>query len=200
MNESSGITSATANASERFPHRMKRKRHKTVMKLCNDFETEGCDGSPSDRTKVCVASERFPHRMMRKRHKRAWVVFTGDTDLAWLRFLKPGFRHCFVLLHDGRHWVSVDPLSNYMEVLVHHLPPAFDLPAWLRDRGQHVVAAPLCRTVQCCAPLGVFSCVEAVKRILGLHNRFILTPWQLYRFLQHTRHCEAQSNEAIQKR
>jgi len=34
------------------------------------------------------------------------------------------------------------------------------------------------------APWMPFSCVEAVKRVLGIHKSFILTPWQLYRFLR----------------
>ena len=33
------------------------------------------------------------------------------------------------------------------------------------------------------APLGVFSCVETVKRLLGLRTRWVFTPWQLHRFL-----------------
>ncbi len=28
-----------------------------------------------------------------------------------------------------------------------------------------------------------FTCVEAAKRVLGLHDRRVVTPWQLYRRL-----------------
>ena len=34
------------------------------------------------------------------------------------------------------------------------------------------------------APWGPFTCVEAVKRVLGVRARFILTPWRLYKFLR----------------
>lgn len=115
--------------------------------------------------------------------QNAWVVFSGETDLPWLRMLKPGFRHCFVLMNDGRHWVSIDPLANHTEVTVHHVPASFDLPKWLADRGQKVVTAPVCRTRRNVAPVGLFTCVEAVKRVLGLHDGFVFTPWQLYRRL-----------------
>jgi len=114
--------------------------------------------------------------------RKAWVVFSGQTDLFWLKILKPGFRHCYALLHDGRHWLSFDPLSNYTEILVHNVPPDFDVPAWLRARGHFVVPAPLMRP-RCAAPWMIYSCVEAVKRIIGLHARFVFTPWQLYRHL-----------------
>lgn len=114
--------------------------------------------------------------------QKAWVVFSGQSDLAWLKILKPGFRHCYVLLNDGRHWISVDPLSNSMEVSVHHVPAEFDFPLWLKDRGHKIVPAAIERR-QKQAPWGLFTCVEAVKRILGIHSPFIITPWQLYRHL-----------------
>lgn len=115
-------------------------------------------------------------------HVNAFVVFTGKTDIPWLKVLKAGFRHCFVLLNDGAHWVSVDPLSNYTDVLVHDLPPDFDLPLYLRRRGMRVVQVKP-RRQQKQAPPGLFTCVESVKRVLGIHSPFIVTPWQFYRFL-----------------
>jgi hypothetical protein len=34
------------------------------------------------------------------------------------------------------------------------------------------------------APLRPYTCVEAVKRILGLHAPWVITPWQLYGLLR----------------
>lgn len=117
-------------------------------------------------------------------HQDIWVVFSGETDLPWLKFLKQGFRHCFVLINDGQRWVSVDPLSPYTEILVyHHVSPSFDLPLWLEGRGYKVVRSFVDRNNNKQAPIMVFTCVEAIKRILGLHKRFIFTPWQLYKAL-----------------
>lgn len=115
-----------------------------------------------------------------KPRQNAWVVFTGQADLPWLKLLKPGFRHCFVALHDGRHWLTLDPLSPHMEAQIHNLPPEFDLPRLLKAEGLTVIRTKLHHDHRRPAPLMLFTCVEAVKRILGIHNRFILTPWQLY--------------------
>lgn len=115
--------------------------------------------------------------------QKAYVVFTGKTEIRWLRFLRRGFRHCFVLLNDGHHWVSVDPLSSYTDILVHHVPADFDFPAWMEKRGYRVLKAPITRSMTV-APIGIFSCVEAVKRILGLHKRWIITPFQLHQYLK----------------
>jgi hypothetical protein len=118
---------------------------------------------------------------------KAWVVFCSEADLPWLRILKPGYRHCFVLMHDGKSWLSLDPLLNHTEVQVHHhVPAGFDLPRWLAARGQKVIAAPVSRARREPAPLRLYTCVEAVKRVLGLHARFVFTPWQLYRHLAKT--------------
>ena len=120
-----------------------------------------------------------------KTGQEIWVVFNGRTDLPWLRLLKPGFRHCYVMINDGERWVSVDPLSHYMEIVVHHhLPVDFDLPGWLEKRGLCVVKAEKQYGHTRPAPAMPFSCVEAVKRILGIHKRFLFTPWQLYRHLR----------------
>lgn len=115
--------------------------------------------------------------------QKAWVVFSGKADVPWLRLLKPGFRHCFVLLHDGRHWLSVDPMLNYMDVQYQKVPRDFDVADWLKERGETIVPAPVCRDVKIPAPWSPFTCVEAVKRVLGIHARGVLTPWQLYRYL-----------------
>ncbi len=115
---------------------------------------------------------------------RAWVVFSGETDLRCLRILKPGFRHCFVILNDGQNWITLDPLSNYMDVLVHrHVPAAFDLPAWLAGRGQVLLPAVPDRAGSKPHWPMPMTCVEAVKRYLGLRKPLIITPWQLYRHL-----------------
>ena len=113
----------------------------------------------------------------------AWAVFTGQTELRWLKLLKPGFRHCFVLLNDGRHWITIDPLSPFMEVAVQPVGADFDLPGWLSQQGLIVAKTRVRRGLARPAPWSLFTCVEAVKRVLGIHARFIVTPWQLYRRL-----------------
>jgi hypothetical protein len=115
---------------------------------------------------------------------RAWAVFTGQTDLAWLRLLKPGFRHCFLALNDGRHWLTLDPLATFTELAVQPVPADFDLAGWYRANGLTVVEAAMVRGHCRPAPLGPFSCVEALKRALGIHDRWLLTPFQLYRHLR----------------
>ena len=117
-------------------------------------------------------------------NRQGWVIFTNQTELPWVRMLKKGYRHCFILINDGEQWISIDPMANYMDVVVHHVPCAFDLPDWLSARGHSVIPAYLDNEVSRAAPWMLFTCVEACKRILGIHKRFIFTPWQLFQYLE----------------
>ncbi len=116
-------------------------------------------------------------------YARALVVFSGSTGVRWLRWLKPGYRHCFVAVDDGIEWLTVDPLLHRLEIRASGLPSAFDLAAEYRRLALDVIdvvpaAVPVRR-----APLGLFTCVETVKRLLGIRARWVLTPWQLRRWL-----------------
>lgn len=114
---------------------------------------------------------------------RALVVFTDGQDIWWLRLLRPGFRHVLVALHTAGHWLIVNPLAHVTRVDLVTDRPGLDLAAWFRDQGHTVVETrtrvPPLRE----APWSPMTCVEVVKRLLGLHARWTLTPHALYRRL-----------------
>ncbi|MBC7953422.1 MAG: hypothetical protein H7Z12_16580 [Rhodospirillaceae bacterium] len=119
--------------------------------------------------------------------RHALLVFSGQSDLWWLRLLKPGFRHCFVALSGSGGWVVVDPLSH--RTCVAHIPfgPEYDLAGWYRAHGLTVVKAKVFSPSKRVAPVRAYSCVESVKRILGIHAGWVLTPWQLFRYVNKSR-------------
>ncbi|MCE2510386.1 MAG: hypothetical protein J4G10_05350 [Alphaproteobacteria bacterium] len=117
------------------------------------------------------------------------VIFSDQTDLPWLRLLKRGYRHCFLVILQGTRWLVYDPLVHRTEIIMLDLPPDFDLADWYRQHGLRVIATkilpaasrfPACRMF---LPLRPFTCVEAVKRVLGLRAAQVFTPWQLYQHL-----------------
>ena len=67
--------------------------------------------------------------------------------------------------------------------MVQEVPADFDLRAFYEERGMRCVTAALAPTPLRCAPPGPFTCVEAVKRALGLRAPLVWTPRQLYRHL-----------------
>jgi len=119
-----------------------------------------------------------------KNQKRLWIVFTGETDIAWLKILKPGFRHCYALYHDGQHWLTIDPLSSYTDLeILSDIAAECHLPFLLQQQGLTVVEAKIPTLVARAAPIAFYSCVEAIKRLIGLHRVTVITPWQLYQYL-----------------
>lgn len=112
------------------------------------------------------------------------VVFTDQTDLWWLKFLRRGFRHCFVLIRFADIWISVDALAHKTEVMRIDLPDSINIRGWLESQGETVIAYPPRVTKETPLYPSFFSCVESVKRVLGLRKPCILTPWQLYKFLK----------------
>lgn len=115
--------------------------------------------------------------------KTALVVFIDNTEVGLLRFLKPGFRHCFVIL-GGRHgWVFLNPLLHRTElewIDGYDHGDAAALTGFYRRLGYTVLqTAPLDPPRWTSLPL-LHSCVEVVKRVLGVNACWVWTPWQLY--------------------
>lgn len=115
---------------------------------------------------------------------RAVAVFSGDAGIWWLRLLKPGFRHCFVAVEVQGGWVVVEPMSHYTMVTHLSLPAGFDLAGWYRTRGLAAVEVRVVEPARRAMPWRPYSCVEAAKRVLGVRAGWVLTPWQLFRFLR----------------
>lgn len=110
----------------------------------------------------------------------AVVGFVGQSGLWWLRPLRPGFRHCFVAVRHDPVWVVIDPLSHHTLTRVEAI---IDLAGFYRQRGITVVTTCCRQPPRRPAPWRPCTCVETVKRILGIQTGWIVTPWQLYRHL-----------------
>ncbi|MFO1152109.1 MAG: hypothetical protein U1E42_00385 [Rhodospirillales bacterium] len=113
----------------------------------------------------------------------ALVIFDDDTTLKWLRPLRPGFRHCFVAISRGDHWIICNPFSHYTDLEVVHGTTAAAMAEWFCHHGLRVVETVARTPPPRCAPLRPFTCVEVVKRTLGLRAPWVFTPRQLHRHL-----------------
>lgn len=114
----------------------------------------------------------------------ALVVFRDHTEIAWLRWLKRGFRHCAVVVRIGGEWVMIDSLSHSICVGKFGAEPMQHLARRYRRAGHIVVETAVGEGKARVAPPLPFTCVEAVKRVLGVQSWFVLTPYQLYRHLR----------------
>jgi hypothetical protein len=121
----------------------------------------------------------------RSQPRLALVVFVDHAESPWLRGLRAGFRHCFVVVRQELAWLACEPLTDRLELVLLPLPEAFDLPGFYATQGHTVLLGPtradLPRRGLALAPL---TCVEVVKRLLGIRAAWVMTPWQLYRHLK----------------
>jgi len=122
---------------------------------------------------------------MSQYNRKAWVVFTAKNDIWFLRFLKTGYKHCFILLQDGEHLISFDPLATHAEIsIISNFSNEDALMSWLINQGHMVVSAKFFDATNKISPIAILNCVESIKRVLGIQKRFISTPYQLYKFLK----------------
>ena len=122
-------------------------------------------------------------RTMKRGRGKGYVFFTDNTDLWWLRWLKSGFRHCCLVICREDSLILVDPLSHQLVLDVCVAVDEASFRRWLTSCGMVYVAVEVRDSAQRVAPLGLLTCVEVIKRILGIRRRRLITPWQLYRFL-----------------
>jgi hypothetical protein len=116
--------------------------------------------------------------------QEALVVFEDRSDARLLRWLRPGFRHCFCLTGGDRRWTLCDPLKSHLAIASIDGLTAPDLARRLGTPGRRVLHGML-GTSDPSPSLGLrpLTCVEIVKRLIGLQARSVVTPYQLYRRL-----------------
>ncbi len=127
----------------------------------------------------------------------AVVVFTDAADLPWLRLLRPGFRHCFAVLRRGGAWVALDPLAHVtrLELVPGSLArDAAAVAAVYRALGAAALVVEVREPPRRLAPIRPYTCVEAVKRLIGRRAPRVVTPWQLHRLLNEENKIIKQEN------
>ena len=91
--------------------------------------------------------------------RTAYVVFSNEATLFWLRLLKPGFRHCAMIMPASdrpRGWTIIDPLSHHLLIDELNVPDGHpDLPEQLRQAGHTLVAVTMFRPPPRPAPINV---------------------------------------------
>lgn len=113
-----------------------------------------------------------------------YIVFMNSDHLP-CKILKKGFQHCYLLFYDGENWGHLDYKSHMIDFKIYRdIPPSFDLPRWIISKGMHVVKLKNIHYKQRPMPLAVFTCVEAIKRHLGIRSHFVRTPYQLYKYIR----------------
>lgn len=109
------------------------------------------------------------------------VVFVGKADCRLLKFLKSGFRHCFVAFQKNDQWIICDSLKRYIEFTVIDPHFNFNLGKFYYNQGYKVFSGYISHTKKLgWIPPELLTCVTVAKRIIGIRSFLTFTPWQLY--------------------
>lgn len=120
-----------------------------------------------------------------QRQLKGYVIYSPNKSW-WGRWFGR-FAHCYVILRQPNQWVEVHHHFSYTNISVY--PPGY---AWAKEVEGIIQPFNLefpYTEMRCKQVLALFTCVETVKSLLGIGDWRIVTPYQLYRYLdgQHTK-------------
>jgi len=114
------------------------------------------------------------------RFTSAVVAFGGQPTFWWMHFLKPGFYHCLVALKSQNEWLLIDPLLHYIDIVYVFQG---DIHLFFRQHGYTMVDVSIQEPSAKHMHIWPVTCVETVKRIIGVHKLSVFTPFKLFRYL-----------------
>ena len=101
-----------------------------------------------------------------------YIVFTKAKTMGWIRrFLHPGISHCFAVWPDNGRWQVYDHSVSRIGIFT-------------VDSLNDIIAKSIVVKVdanQTGWTFGLNTCVSSVKKLIGIKDPFLLTPFQLYK-------------------
>ena len=121
-------------------------------------------------------------RARRIRARMKYFIIWCDSQEPHLRWMKKGFRHVWIIAHgDDNETIVLDLLSLSYEIKFmghYRLDQLFDY--WFEQGYRALRVEPGRCRIWLPGPL---TCVTVIKRFLGIFSPFVITPYQLWKFL-----------------
>jgi hypothetical protein len=112
------------------------------------------------------------------------LVFEDRSERGLIRILRPGFRHCFCLIRSSTGWLLCDPLKRSLRLeAIGEYDPLTLAEALARNNRTVLLGTLLPKAGDPSPRFRPITCVEIVKRVLGLSLPGVLTPHQLFQAL-----------------
>lgn len=108
------------------------------------------------------------------------IIFTGKCALRFLRVLRLGYRHCCIIIKLGNDNILIDTMSHKTSISVIDGKLLQLFIQLYMDEGYTVLETSMREPKALVCTLRPHTCVEAAKRIIGIQDGRILSPWQLY--------------------
>ena len=124
--------------------------------------------------------------------REMFLVFFGDADYFPYRLIKNGFGHVFAIERQSLGWICVDPSRRDLLTII--LPACYDSDvAKVLRRDNPTFKILHLRVPMNVKPnypnLGLMGCVGVMQYFLGIYRPWIITPYQLYRYIIKQKYC-----------
>lgn len=114
--------------------------------------------------------------------QKYYIVFC-DSKLKGLQWLRKGYQHCAIVRQEYNSlWTVIQDGYNRMDVSTYLIEDYPD-PLMLFDTNSTIIPVEIQTKDRYRGTLCLFNCVEVCKAVLGIRRSFIITPYQLYRYL-----------------
>ena len=114
------------------------------------------------------------------RYPFAYVAFGGRATHWWTKFLKKGFYHCLLIMGNGFEWILIDPVWNYTDLIFIRNRHLLSI---IKEKGYRLLRTTPHLALAEKGHFRPLTCVEIVKRFLGISEPKIWTPYQLFQFI-----------------
>jgi hypothetical protein len=104
-----------------------------------------------------------------------YAVFTAAREHWWCRWLHPLYQHCYLIKADAGRWIVYGKTSEGLDLMT--------LDEFSASEGNVIVAKAKVRDNHRSLFM-LNTCVGHIKQAIGIRNPFILTPYQLYKYLK----------------
>lgn len=120
--------------------------------------------------------------------RRYFLVCTNPIMSHWWdRMMRPGFRHCYVLIWEGAAWLYADPTLSRTHVSILDYYENEHPAEWIEDSDASVIEVEVCNDpYRLRSPwiIGPMTCVEGCKALLGIRSFWLWSPLRLARYLE----------------
>lgn len=120
-----------------------------------------------------------------KQPEWACVVFFPSESKWWLlQWLNKRFRHCLIIIHKNDTLVMIETCYRQTHINVFKPDDFHEIIDGLGDTTD-IIYTDIPHLDGENPRIRLLTCVGIIKHLLGIHNRWIWTPYQLYKRLLH---------------
>jgi len=118
--------------------------------------------------------------------QRDWfVVFEVAEEEHWHnKYLKMGYSHCYCIYETSGNWIAIHPHWSHTEIDISPLTTFPTIRDYAGIKARVIAYTSDIDPLKHCCTLGIMTCVDVVKRHLGIRAQFVFTPYQLYIYLR----------------